>query len=125
MEKKDFWLIIGALNGLIAVIMGPVGAHILESIITEADFSAYQKAVRYQMWHAFGLILISLLSAQTTTRMKNIAGWSFLIGIILFSGSLYLIGFTSVREIGIIAPFGGTAFIIGWFFLMYSGFKER
>ncbi|MFW9821855.1 MAG: DUF423 domain-containing protein [Candidatus Thorarchaeota archaeon] len=123
MNEKNLWLIIGTISAALAVIMGAFGAHILEPIVSEGDFITYQKAVRYQMYHSFGLIVVALLSSQGLYKPLKIAGWCFFIGIILFSGSLYLIVFTGLRGFGVITPVGGVAFVLGWISLAFSGFR--
>ena len=125
MAQRNFWLIIGAIGAALAVSAGAFGAHILQPIISESVFITYQKAVRYQMYHSIGLIFIALLSSQARTRALNIAGWSFLIGMITFSGSLYLLVFTGFSWLGAITPIGGVAFVIGWISLAFSGFQEK
>ncbi|MFW9784013.1 MAG: DUF423 domain-containing protein, partial [Candidatus Heimdallarchaeota archaeon] len=79
----------------------------------------------YQMYHSIALIIVSILLSQRTLKALNIAGWCFLIGIAAFSGSLYLIVFTGIRELGWIAPFGGIAFVIGWLCLAYAGLQKK
>jgi len=125
MVQRNFWLIIGAIGAALAVSAGAFGAHILQPIISESVFITYQKAVRYQMYHSIGLILVSLLSSQALTKALNITGWSFLIGMITFSGSLYLLVFTGFSWLGAITPIGGVAFVIGWIGLAFSGFREK
>lgn len=125
MVKRNFWLMLGDSGAALAVITGAFGAHILESIISEKVFITYQKAVRYQMYHSIALIIVTLLSSQTSTKALNIAGWSFLIGILTFSGSLYLLVFTGASWLGAITPIGGVAFVIGWISLGFSGFRNK
>jgi uncharacterized membrane protein YgdD (TMEM256/DUF423 family) len=123
MAQKNLWLIIGTIGAALGVITGAFGAHILEPMVSEGDFITYQKAVRYQMYHSFGLIIVALISSQELNKSLKIAGWCFLIGIILFSGSLYLIVFTGLRGFGVITPVGGVAFVLGWIGLTFSGFR--
>jgi uncharacterized membrane protein YgdD (TMEM256/DUF423 family) len=125
MVQRNFWLIIGAIGAALAVSTGAFGAHILEPIISATNFITYQKAVRYQMYHSFGLIIIALLPSNALKKPLQIAGWCFLLGIILFSGSLYLIVFTGLREFGAITPVGGVAFVLGWIFLAFSGIRTN
>ena len=125
MAQRNFWLIIGAIGTALAVSAGAFGAHLLQPIFSESIFITYQKAVRYQMYHSIGLIFVALLSSQARTGALNIAGWSFLIGMITFSGSLYLLAFTGFSWLGAITPIGGVAFVIGWISLAFSGFREK
>jgi uncharacterized membrane protein YgdD (TMEM256/DUF423 family) len=125
MVKRNLWLIIGAIGAGLAVSTGAFGAHILEPIVSESVFITYQKAVRYQMYHSLGLILVALLAAQGLTKALNFAGWCFLIGMITFSGSLYLLVFTRVTWLGAITPIGGFAFVFGWISIAFSGFRDK
>lgn len=125
MEKKNLWLIIGALNGAFAVLAGAYGAHMLDGIVSEATLITFQKAVRYQMYHAFAIVIVALLANNIQLKMLNISGWLFLLGIILFSGSLYFIVFTGIQWIEFLTPIGGFAFTFGWLGLVYVGFKNK
>ena len=125
MEKKNLWLIIGAFNAAFAVLAGAYGAHLLDGVVPGATLITFQKAVRYQMYHAFALVIVALLANNIQLKILNISGWLFLLGIILFSGSLYLIVFTGIQWIEFLTPIGGFAFTFGWLGLMYVGFKNR
>jgi len=125
MERKNLWLIIGAFNGAFAVLAGAYGAHFIDGVLSDATLITFQKAVRYQMYHAFALVLVSLLANNIQKKMVNISGWLFLSGIIFFSGSLYLIVFTGLQWIEFLTPIGGFAFTFGWLGLMYVGFKNK
>ncbi len=125
MVKKNIWLMIGAIGAALAVSTGAFGAHILEPIVSKSVFITYQKAVRYQMYHSIGLIIVALISSQPPTKTVNIAGWCFLIGMVSFSGSLYLIVFTGFSWLGAITPIGGVLFVIGWISLAFSGFRDK
>ncbi|KGX93840.1 membrane protein [Pontibacillus halophilus JSM 076056 = DSM 19796] len=117
------FLLLGIVNGFIAVALGAFGAHGLEGKIPEKYLSTWEKAVDYQMFHTTALLAVGILAGM----MKNIsftgAGWSFLIGIILFSGSLYLYSVTQVKTFAMITPLGGVAFLVGWVLLGYSVLK--
>ncbi|MHA2181120.1 MAG: DUF423 domain-containing protein [Promethearchaeota archaeon] len=125
MVKRNLWLILGAVGAALAVSTGAFGAHILEPIVSDSVFITYQKAVRYQMYHSIGLILVSILYSQTLIKALNIAGWCFLLGMITFSGSLYLLVFTGFSWLGAITPIGGVAFVIGWISIAFSGYREK
>lgn len=118
-----FLFIIGAINGFLAVALGAFGAHGLEGKISENALKTWEKAVNYQMFHTVSILLtgILLLKAQSSTLLW--AGWMFVIGILLFSGSLYLYSTTGVRTLAMITPFGGVAFLIGWILLGYGLIK--
>lgn len=125
MDRKNLWLILGALNGAIAVLAGAYGAHIIGGNQLNPTLITMQKAVRYQMYHAFALVIVALLANNIQHKILNISGWLFLLGIILFSGSLYIIVFTGIQWIEFLTPIGGFAFTFGWLGLMYVGFKNK
>ena len=125
MNKKKLWLILGAFNAAFAVLAGAYGAHIIGGDQLNPTLITMQKAVRYQMYHAFALIIVALLARSIEMKMVDISGWLFLLGIILFSGSLYVIVFTGVQWIEFLTPIGGFAFTFGWLGLVYVGFKSN
>lgn len=110
-----FPLLAGSLSGLLAVIFGAFGAHALKARLSVDMLSAYQTGVSYQMYHSLALLLTGLLLLQFGHSVwLNWAGRFFLLGILLFSGSLYLLSLTEMRWPGPITPLGGLCFIIGW-----------
>ena len=104
----------GAVFALIAVALGAFGAHALESRVEPADLEIWETAVRYQMWHALALLVVASLMARWPGGGLELAGWSFVAGILIFSGSLYALVGTGVRGLGAITPIGGLAFLLGW-----------
>ena len=112
-------LMIGAISGCLVVIMGAFGAHALNEVIDDYGKSIYNKAVLYHMFHSIALLILGLINKIQPEIQLSIAGWSFLLGIILFSGSLYILAITGIKQLGMITPIGGILFIIGWivFFL--------
>jgi uncharacterized membrane protein YgdD (TMEM256/DUF423 family) len=84
------------------------------------DARHFEVGVRYQMYHAFGLVAVAWAITRWPQAKLNAAGWCFIAGIIIFSGSLYLLSFTGIREIGVITPVGGLAFLAGWAILLWS-----
>lgn len=125
MDRKNLWLILGAFNGAFAVLAGAYGAHVIGGDQLNATLITMQKAVRYQMYHAFALVIVALLARNIELKMVDISGWLFLVSIILFSGSLYFIVFTGIQWIEFLTPIGGFAFTFGWLGLMYVGFKSK
>lgn len=109
----------------LAVGMGAFGAHGLRDKLDAYSISVYEKAVFYHFIHALGILLVAVLartggiSAAAQTRVS----WLLLIGIIIFSGSLYALAVTGVRILGAITPVGGLAFIIGWLVLIFEAFR--
>lgn len=118
-----FLFIIGVINGFLAVALGAFGAHGLEGKISESALKTWEKAVNYQMFHTVSVLLTGILLLKTQSSMLLSAGWMFVIGILLFSGSLYLYSTTGVRTLAMITPFGGVAFLIGWILLGYGLIK--
>lgn len=118
------WLVLGALLGGLGVIIGALGAHGLKDKLVELGREAdYETAVRYQMYHAIALVAVGLLGAQGRTVSLQVAGWCFLLGVLIFSGLLYALIFTGQRWLGAIVPIGGTLMIVGWFSLAFAGWK--
>jgi len=114
------WLLCSAFFGLLTVALGAFGAHALKDILEVYGKSIYEKAVHYQMFHALALMGVGLLQRNFEEINFSPAGWAFLLGIVLFSGSLYLLAVTQIKWLGAITPIGGTSFIIGWAWLIYS-----
>ncbi len=108
---------------LIAVITGAFAAHALKSKLSPDMFQVFEVAVRYQMYHALGLIAVAWASTQWSSQLVTAAGWLFVAGIVIFSGSLYILSLTGVRWLGAITPIGGAAFIIGWGCLLWAAIK--
>jgi uncharacterized membrane protein YgdD (TMEM256/DUF423 family) len=117
----------GALAGLVGVAFGAFGAHGLRGRLSPEMLAVFETGVRYQMYHALALMLTSALSTLSTRstlstisgrvvpgRAIAAAGWLFLAGIVLFSGSLYLLAVTGITVLGAITPIGGVAFLLGW-----------
>lgn len=132
--KKQF-LIFSGFSGAIAVALGAMGAHFLKSkletgLITEANLQAFETAVKYQVYHSIALLIIALLSDKLNSKLLPKAGYCFMAGIVLFSGSLYLLststllGLTKMRWLGPITPIGGLFFIAGWLLLAFAGMKK-
>lgn len=111
---KNFCLTTGALAALTAILLGAFGTHVLRSHLDPASIIIYETAVKYQIYHAFALILTGIVSFFIPGRLPLITGWFFLGGIILFSGSLYVLCFTGYHPVGFITPIGGILFIAGW-----------
>ena len=119
-----FWLISAAVFGFLSVALGAFGAHGLKDVLSEYGHIVYDKAVRYQMFHTLALFALGVLQIQLKEISFKICGWSFIIGIILFSGSLYLLALTDIKWLGALTPFGGVAFTVGWFWLGYTIVKN-
>jgi uncharacterized membrane protein YgdD (TMEM256/DUF423 family) len=109
---------------LIAVVTGAFAAHALKSRLSPDMFQTFEVAVRYQMYHALGLIAVAWASTQWSSQLITASGWLFVAGIVIFSGSLYILSLTGVRWLGAITPIGGAAFIIGWGCLLWAAIKS-
>jgi uncharacterized membrane protein YgdD (TMEM256/DUF423 family) len=105
--------LIGALFAFLAVLAGAFGAHGLQHILDEPALKVWQTGVTYHLAHALALVLVGVIEAQRKEKLRT-ATWAFGAGIVLFSGSLYALALSGVKMLGIITPFGGTAFLIGW-----------
>ncbi|HZH60924.1 MAG TPA: DUF423 domain-containing protein [Metabacillus sp.] len=118
------FLILGAINGFLAVALGAFGAHGLEGKIPEKYLKTWQTGVTYQMFHAGGLFIVAFLVDKfTNIGVFTTAGWLFLVGIILFSGSLYVLSVTQISVLGAITPLGGLAFLGGWLLVGYAAIR--
>lgn len=109
------WIMVGAILAAIGVGLGAFGAHGLADQLTETGrLGTYEKAVQYQMYHSLALVMLGLIGVQYRSKLIDYAGILFMVGIFLFSGSLYLLAIFNISWMGAIAPIGGSAFIVGW-----------
>ncbi|MNJ56889.1 hypothetical protein D3C77_524530 [compost metagenome] len=114
-------LLLGGAMMFLAVALGAFGAHALKKILSEDMMKIYQTGIQYHIAHALGLLLLGLISAQVeSTSLVVLAGWFLLIGIVLFSGSLYALSLTGIRKLGAITPLGGVAFLTGWVLMIVA-----
>ena len=118
------FLLLSAVTAFLAVAMGAFGAHALKAVLTPEMLAVYKTAVTYQMWHALGLGFVAMLRQQNSgARLIKYAGWLMFAGIILFSGSLYLLSLLGVKWLGIITPIGGLCFLSAWLLVIIFSFK--
>jgi uncharacterized membrane protein YgdD (TMEM256/DUF423 family) len=113
----------GSLSAFIAVAAGAFGAHALRARIAPDLLATFETGNRYQMYHALALFVVAILAARFPVAPLRLAGWLFIAGTVLFSGSLYLLAITGVRWLGAITPFGGLCFLGGWAALGYAALK--
>ncbi|MGB0466873.1 MAG: DUF423 domain-containing protein [Pontibacterium sp.] len=121
-----FFLFCASVSGFTAVALGAFGAHGLRGRLPSHLMDVFQTAVQYQFYHTLALLAVVLLACTGVTyseRALSLAGWGFLIGILLFSGSLYLLALTGTHWLGAVTPIGGLAFLTGWAALFYTAFK--
>jgi len=111
-------LTIAAISGLLAVVLGAFGAHALKKMISPEMLEVYKTGVQYQFYHTFALLAVGILMHFNTSKALKWSGYLFVVGILLFSGSLYVMTITGIKALGIITPFGGTVWIAAWFLLM-------
>jgi uncharacterized membrane protein YgdD (TMEM256/DUF423 family) len=107
-------ILAGSILAGLGVGAGAFGAHMLKGLLDPPMLAVYDTATRYQMYHAFGMILAGFAARVSDDTRLAVAGWLFAIGILLFCGSLYAVALFGIRWLGAITPFGGLAFIIGW-----------
>jgi uncharacterized membrane protein YgdD (TMEM256/DUF423 family) len=118
-----FW---GSVAMALAVAMGAFGAHALKATLTPEMLTIWETGNRYHVYHALGLFAVELIRIWALQAGKvppgalTVAGWLFIVGLLLFSGSLYTLAFTGIRWLGAITPLGGTSWIIGWLCLAYA-----
>lgn len=120
------FLIAGAVNALLSVGFGAFGAHLLEGRVADKYLDTWQTAVQYQMFHSIGLILVAVLMSTSffgPLTSLSWAGYLMLAGIVIFSGSLYVLSLTGISVLGAITPIGGVAFIAGWIMLIIAAMK--
>jgi uncharacterized membrane protein YgdD (TMEM256/DUF423 family) len=115
-----FFFSAGSLAAFVAVGFGAFGAHSLRSRLSPEMLTIFEVGVRYQMYHALGLIAVAWATTRWPESYLNAAGWAFIVGIIIFSGSLYLLSLTGMRWLGAITPIGGISFLLGWAILVWS-----
>lgn len=121
---ERFFFVLGALFAFIGVAAGAFGAHGLKSQLSADMLSVFEVGVRYQMYHAFALIATAFLQSRWPSTIVIVGGWLFTAGIILFSGSLYLLSFGGPRWFGAITPLGGVAFLAGWLCLALAAWRQ-
>ena len=115
------FLLIGAALGALSVMIGAFGAHALRATLEASGrLDTFETAVKYQFYHTLAILLVGVLLLHVQNRLLEWSGWAFLAGIIIFSGSLYLLCLTGVRWLGAVTPLGGVAMIAGWVLLFVS-----
>ena len=124
--NKLFWMKIVAINGLLAVLLGAFAAHVLETSLSPERLSVFHTAVKYHMFHTLALLGLTCLDNQAgSPRYRIYAAIFFLLGIGLFSGSLYLLVATGITKLALVTPMGGLAFLVGWVLLLISAREKN
>ncbi|MCB1841785.1 MAG: DUF423 domain-containing protein [Halioglobus sp.] len=118
------FITLASLSGMLAVAFGAFGAHALKGRLDEYALGVFSTAVQYHFYHSLALLAVGVIALQhPQTALLKSSGWLFLLGILVFSGSLYLLSITGIRWLGAVTPLGGLAFIAGWGCLAATGWK--
>lgn len=118
-------LLIASALGAVAVMLGAFGAHSFKSILeANGTLETFNTAVKYHFFHTLAMILVALLMDKYASKLLEYSAISMLAGIVLFSGSLYILALSGVTKWGVVAPFGGLAFIIGWVMLFAGVYRN-
>jgi uncharacterized membrane protein YgdD (TMEM256/DUF423 family) len=117
------FFILGSLTAFLAVALGAFAAHGLRTRLSADMFTIFEVGVRYHMYHALALLAVAWACSRWPASSAHYAGWLFLAGIVVFSGSLYMLSVTGMRWLGAVTPIGGVAFLVGWIILIWSALK--
>ena len=118
------FLALGSILAGLGVAAGAFGAHALKEILDPSMLQVFETATRYVMYHAFGLCIVSWAIDRFPEQRLEKSGWLFLIGILLFSGSLYVVSLAGIRWMGAVTPIGGLAFMTGWLLLAWGVWRD-
>lgn len=119
------FLLLGCVSAMVAVALGAFGAHALEGRLPPERIATWESAARYHFYHSLGLLIVGLIGMQIGARAQlRWAGWSMLTGILLFSGSLYVLSVSGISYLGAVAPFGGVALLLAWLLLAGAVIKR-
>ncbi|GJL75823.1 MAG TPA: DUF423 domain-containing protein [Nitrosomonas sp.] len=120
------FLLLGAINTFFCIALGAFGAHGLKNILSNDMLSIFHTGLQYHIYHALGLLFIGLLLLHyAKSRLIELSGWLMLLGIVLFSVTLYVMSLTELRVLGMITPFGGASFMIAWIILAVALWREK
>lgn len=122
---KNIFAVLGSLGALLGVALGAFGAHALKQTLSPEMLAVFETGVRYQMYHAFALFVVAWAVGNFPSVYFSRAGWAFVAGIVLFSGSLYALTLTNIRIFGLVTPVGGVAFLAGWLLLAVGFWRQR
>jgi uncharacterized membrane protein YgdD (TMEM256/DUF423 family) len=122
---QRLFLVCAAISGFLSVSLGAFAAHGLKQSVTAEALAIWQTGVQYQMYHALALLGIALLYQQHPSKTLKLGGLAFILGSLLFSGSLYALALGAPHLVGVITPVGGLAFLLGWLLLALSAWRLR
>jgi len=121
-----FYIIIAAISGFLAVVIGAFAAHGLKKVLTPDMIEVIKTGVHYQMYHAIALLMVALLLIHKPAAAGlKASGWAFILGSLMFSGSLYALAMGAPRWLGPITPLGGLCFLVGWMLLAIAGWRMK
>jgi uncharacterized membrane protein YgdD (TMEM256/DUF423 family) len=120
-EPMNKFRLIAAMYGFVGVVLGAFGAHSLKPLLVENDhLGAWETATLYLFVHVLAILILPSVESKETSISLKIIGWSWIFGVFLFSGSLYVLALTDISKLGMITPIGGVGFLVGWGALIYS-----
>ena len=120
-----FFLCFAALNGFLSVLLGAFSAHSLKSKVSANYLDIFNTAAEYQMAHALVLLIVYILMLRIPSACLKVGAWAFSMGLVVFSGSLYLLVLLDLPALGAVTPLGGIAFLVGWVSLLVFGFRQK
>jgi uncharacterized membrane protein YgdD (TMEM256/DUF423 family) len=120
---ERFFFVAAALAAFLGVVLGAFGAHGLRDRLEPDLLATFETGVRYHVYHALALFAVACASSRWPSGAVHAAGWLFLAGILIFSGSLYLLSLTGARWLGAVTPFGGAALLLGWILLAWGALR--
>ena len=121
----QWWLVVGSIGGFLGVAGGAFGAHALKARLSEQMLANFETGTRYLLVHAVALLVVGVLAGRKNGDDLLVVGWAFSVGMLIFTGSLWVMALTGQRWLGAITPVGGTALIIGWLALALAAAKGR
>jgi uncharacterized membrane protein YgdD (TMEM256/DUF423 family) len=124
MMAGRLWVILGSLSAFIGVAMGAFGAHGLAEHLEPRMLAVFNTGAQYQMYHALALVGLGIWAAKNPATSTSLPGWAFVVGTVLFSGSLYALAISGIKILGAITPLGGVSFLIGWLALAWAAWKS-
>lgn len=123
----QIFITLAGILGALSVATGAFATHALKAKLSDRALEIFETAARYQMYHAIALLVVALLLSRAEFAQSALVatGWAFVVGIVVFSGSLYALSLTDIKVLGAITPLGGAAFIFGWICLAYAGLNFK
>ena len=124
-NKMRLFLVVAAISGALAVLLGAFGAHLLKQMITPEMLEVYKTGVQYQFYHTFALLAVGILWNQNHSKILKWSGYLFIAGAAIFSGFLYLLAITGIKSLGMIVPIGGLSMVAAWICLLIHILKTK